>query len=173
MDSALHSHCEPPCPASLKPRFRHEADGCCFLSWIRRTVWRNEIPSCKQKECLGARDIFWYAGKQGAHGTLKVFPWESTQWGRKEYFQTYTPPKWELVTSKRSTIFICTNPPSKPGLIANLEDKRTLKRPKKSRRNFFLHFVLVLCHYLNSVLLKVHASSLCSNKTSIRDSKCT
>lgn len=52
------------------------------------------IPSCKQKECLGAIDIFWCAGKQGTHETVKMLPWESIQGGRKGYFQTYTSPKW-------------------------------------------------------------------------------
>lgn len=29
------------------------------------------FPSCKQKECLGARDVLWCVGKQGDHETVK------------------------------------------------------------------------------------------------------
>lgn len=113
------------------------------------------IPSCKQKECIGARDILWCAGKQGAHETVKTLPWESIQWGRKGYFQTYTPPKWELATLKGSTMFICTNPVSEPGLIASLEDNRTLKRQKRQEKFIFtnpLSFMLLseLCTFKSS-----------------------
>ena len=57
-------------------------------------------PSCKQQGRLHARKVLWCAGKQGAHGTVKMLPWESTQWGRKGDFQISRPPKWELVFSR-------------------------------------------------------------------------
>lgn len=54
---------------------------------------RKTIPSCKQKECLGARDALWCVGKQGDHETVKMSLWESIQWEIEGYFQTFTPPK--------------------------------------------------------------------------------
>lgn len=66
---------------------------------------------------------------------------------------------------------MCTNPVSEPGLIASLEDKNSEKTKQAVEISF--HILSALRYYLGSVLLKVHASILCSNKISIRDSKCT
>lgn len=119
------------------------------------------VPRC-QRCFLACRQA------RGSWDSKNVTLGEHTVGKKRVFSNIHRPPKWELATFKGSTTFICTNPSSKPGLIPSLEDKRILK----SRRNFFPHSVLALCHYLSSVLLKVHASSLCSNKTSIRDSKC-
>lgn len=123
-------------PFLQKPGPGQEEDGCCFASWMRRSLGRKGTPLLPASS-QGARVPEGFSGALRAHGTLQVLPWESTQWGRKGDFQTSRPPKWELVSFKGPTRFTCTNPVSELGLLASPEDKRTPQRQRRQEKFLF------------------------------------
>lgn len=108
-------------------------------------------PSCKQQGCLSAREVRSCSGEQGAHGTVKILPWNSTQWGRKGDFQTLRTPKWQLVSFGGSKRFTCVNPVSELELIASLENKRSCRRQRRQEKFLFANTFSFLCSELSTL----------------------